>query len=474
MKVYLETMGCQMNVLDSELICSLLRQAGMEMVDDARSADVLLYNTCSVRDRAENKVHSRLGWACRHKADGVKVIIGVLGCMAQRQGQDLIKQHRGVDIVAGPGQIARLTDMIHSAAAGAGPQIALDSPRSKTKADDEVEFLDQIRDPSQHHLPRQAYVRIMRGCDNFCSYCIVPYVRGPERSRPPEDILEEVRRLADAGVTQVTLLGQTVNSYRSGGVSLADLLARLDSVVGLRRIRFVTSYPGSFDRAIFQAMRALPKVCEFLHIPAQSGSDRVLRAMNRHYSRGEYDDLIAAARQTVPGVAIVGDFIVGFPGETEEDFAASADLVRRSEYKNSYIFKYSPRPGTAADKRLTDDVNEQTKRRRNRELLAVQSEVSLTGNRTIIGQSVEVLVEGPSPRADKQSKKGGTACLQAVLHGIRKEHRLQATCATPRTQLVGRTRTDHIVVFDGPENLAGQYTNVKITDATALTLFGQL
>ncbi|MCD4699426.1 MAG: MiaB/RimO family radical SAM methylthiotransferase, partial [Phycisphaerae bacterium] len=337
-----------------------------------------------------------------------------------------------------------------------------------------VEFLDLVRDPSKRHLPSQAYVRIMRGCDNFCAYCVVPYVRGPERSRPPEDILEEVRRLVDAGITQVTLLGQTVNSYRSGGVGLSDLLERLDAVAGLRRIRFITSYPGHFDRAIFRAMRNLPKVCEFLHIPAQSGSDRILRAMNRRYSRGEYDDLIAAARQTVPGVAIVGDFIVGFPGETEEDFAASADLVRRSGYRNSYIFKYSPRPGTAADKRLADDVDEQTKRRRNRELLEVQSEVSLAGNRAIIGQTVEVLVEGPSPRADKQSKKGGTACLQAVLHGMRKEHRLQATCATPGTQLVGRTRTDHIVVFDGLANLAGQYLDVKITDATALTLFGEL
>ncbi len=447
MKVHLETMGCQMNVLDSELICSLLREAGMEMTDDACSADVLLYNTCSVRNQAENKVHSRLGWACRYKADGKEIIIGVLGCMAQRQGQGLIKRHKGVDIVAGPGQIGRLVEMINSAAAGAGPQVALDLPRSETKADDEVEFLDLVRNPSLRHLPGQAYVRIMRGCDNFCAYCVVPYVRGPERSRPPEDILEEVRRLVDAGVTQVTLLGQAVSSYRFGGIGLADLLERLDAVAGLRRIRFVTSYPGSFDRGILRAMRDLPKVCEFLHIPAQSGSDRILRAMNRRYTRSEYDDLIAAARQTVPGVAIVGDFIVGFPGETEEDFNASADLVRKSRYRNSYIFKYSPRPGTAAE-RLKDDVDEQTKRRRNRELLAVQEEVSLADNRAIIGQIVEILVEGPSPRADKQPNS--------------------------QKQLVGRTRTDHIVVFDGAENLAGQYLNVKIIDATALTLFGEL
>ena len=474
MKVHLETMGCQMNVLDSELICSLLREAGMEMTDDACSADVLLYNTCSVRSQAENKVHSRLGWACRHKADGKEIIIGVLGCMAQRQGQTLIKRHKGVDIVAGPGQIARLVEMIHSAAAG--PQVALDSPRSETKTDDEVEFLDLVRNPSRRHLPGQAYVRIMRGCDNFCAYCIVPYVRGPERSRPPENILEEVRRLVDAGVTQVTLLGQAVSSYRYEGVVLADLLERLDAVAGLRRIRFVTSYPGGFARGILRAMRDLPKVCEFLHIPAQSGSDRILRAMNRRYTRSEYDDLIAAARQTVPGVAIVGDFIVGFPGETEEDFEASADLIRQSRYRNSYIFKYSPRPGTAAAERLADDVDEQTKRRRNRELLAVQSEVSLVDNRAMIGQIVEILVEGPSPRADKQPNKGGTVKRSlAVAGGITANlHSVPIDRATLQKQLVGRTRTDHIVVFDGPENLAGQYLNVKITDATALTLFGQL
>jgi tRNA-2-methylthio-N6-dimethylallyladenosine synthase len=387
MKVHTETMGCQMNVLDSEILRSLLASSGMEIVDDARLADVLLYNTCSVQ-------------------------------------------------------------LIQSVADGHGPQVALDPPRNKAQADDKVEFFDNHRDPTHCHLPGQAYVRIMRGCDKFCTYCIVPYVRGPERSRPPEDIIEEVRRLVDAGVTQVTLLGQTVNSYRSGSVGLADLLGRLDGVGGLKRIRFVTSYPGDFDRAIFQAMRDLPKVCEYLHIPAQSGSDNMLRAMGRRYSRGEYDDLIAAARQTVPGIAIVGDFIVGFPGETDEDFAASANLIRQSGYRNSFIFKYSPRPGTTGAKRLADDIPEDVKRSRNRELLAVQQEVSLADNRAIIGQKVEILVEGPSPRANRQPNS--------------------------QNQLLGRTRTDHIVVFDGAENLAGQYAEVKIIDATALTLFGEL
>ncbi len=441
-------MGCQMNVLDSEILRSLLASSGMEMTDDAHAADVLLYNTCSVREQAENKVHSHLGRACGKKADGRGVIIGVLGCMAQRLGPELVKRHRGVDIVAGPGQLGRLVELIQLVADGGGPQIAMDPPRPEIKTDDKIEFFDHKRDPNRCHLPGQAYVRIMRGCDKFCAYCIVPYVRGPERSRPADDIIEEVRRLVDAGVTQVTLLGQTVNSYRSGGVGLADLMERLDGLAGLKRIRFVTSYPGDFDHAIFQAMRSLPKVCEYLHIPAQSGSDNMLRAMGRRYSRGEYDDLIAVARQTVPGIAIVGDFIVGFPGEAEEDHAASADLIRQSGYKNSFIFKYSPRPGTTGAKRLADDIPEDVKRRRNRELLAVQQEVSLADNRAMIGQTAEILVEGPSPRADKQPNS--------------------------QNQLVGRTRTDHIVVFDGAENLAGQYADVKITNATALTLFGEL
>ncbi len=496
MKVYLETMGCQMNVLDSELVRSLLRESGMEMTDDARSAEVLLYNTCSVRDHAENKVHSRLGWACQRKAGGKRLVIGVLGCMAQRLGIELVRRHVGVDIVCGPGQLGRVAEMVLEATAGHGPQIALDSStalrvamrsskgdatRNKAESDDNVEFLDLHRDPLRHHLPGQAYVRIMRGCDKFCTYCIVPYVRGPERSRPPEEILEEVRRLAGAGVTQVTLLGQTVNSYRFADdgqtVGLADLLELLESVSGLKRIRFITSYPGDFDRAILQAMCDLPKVCKYLHIPAQSGSDRVLRAMGRRYSRGEYDDLIDAARQTVPGIGIAGDFIVGFPSETEEDFAASADLIRRSRYKNSYIFKYSSRPGTTAAKRLTDDVPNQVKRYRNRELLAEQEAVSLAGNREMTGQTVEVLVEGLSPRAEKQSRKGGTVKPNAVRLGRGSSEHGQVfdlTVPPPHKQLVGRTRTDHIVVFDGSENLAGQYANVKIIDATALTLFGKL
>ena len=448
MKVYLETMGCQMNRLDSELVEASLRAAGMEMTGDARAADVLLYNTCSVREHAENKVHSRLGWACQRKAAGRRMVIGVLGCMAQRLGEGLLRRPRGVDVVCGPGQLARLPELISSA--GGAAQLALDPPRKQPRDDEPIDRLDNARDAARTNLPAQAYVRIMRGCDKFCTYCVVPFVRGAELSREPDAIVEEVRRLAGAGVTQVTLLGQTVNSYRhaapGGSVGLADLLERIDAVEGLRRVRFVTNYPGDFDRAILQAMRDLPTVCEHLHLPAQSGSDRVLRAMGRRYTRDQYDELIDAAREAVPGVGIAGDFIVGFPGEGEEDHRASADLIRRSRYKNSFIFKYSPRPGTRAAEG-DDDVGDPIKRRRNAELLAVQEEVSLAGNRELIAQTVEVLVEGPSPRAKRPD-------------GAR--------------QLLGRTRPDHIVVFDGPGELAGRHVNVEVADASALTLFGKI
>jgi len=450
MKVYLETMGCQMNVLDSELVAGLLRRSGMALTDDPDRADVLLYNTCSVRQRAEDKVHSRLGLVCRRKENGRPLVVGVLGCMAQRLGDSLLRRHPGVDIVCGPGQLAALPEMIR--AAGDAAAVRLDPPRRAEADRRALDALDRGRDPADGHLPGQAYVRIMRGCDKFCTYCVVPAVRGREISRPAGDIVEEVRRLVGAGVSKVTLLGQTVSSYRHDGVALARLLERLDAVNGLRRVRFITSYPADFDDDILRAMRDLPTVCEYLHVPAQSGSDRMLAAMRRRYTRSDYDALIDRARGIVPGIALAGDFIVGFPGEEDEDHAASADLIRRSAYKNSFIFKYSPRPGTFADERLADNVPDDVKRLRNNELLAVQKEVSLTGNRAMVGRKVEVLAEGPSVRSAKQPTPS----------------------AAGQVQLTGRTRTDHIVVFDAPESLADQYANVKITDATGLTLFGQL
>jgi tRNA-2-methylthio-N6-dimethylallyladenosine synthase len=448
-----------MNQLDSELVAGALVAAGHQMVDDHRDADVALYNTCSVRRHAEQKVYSRLGAEGQRKGDHrPHLIVGVLGCMAQRQGESLRAKYPHVDVICSPGQLYRLADMIAEAVAGR-PVVAMDPSRTgppDSDAEAKMDRLDLGRDPHAAGKTARAYVRVMRGCDNFCSYCIVPFVRGGERSRNPEHILQEARRLVDAGRTEITLLGQTVNSYRwatgERTVRFSDLLERVSAVRGLRRLRFVTSHPVDFTDDILVAMRDLENVCPYMHCPAQSGSDVMLSRMNRRYTRGQYDDLVDRAREIVPGVVLAGDFIVGFPGETDEDHLASADLIRRSGYKNSFIFKYSPRPGTLAAKNFTDDVPEAVKRRRNNELLAVQAEVGLAHHRTYIGKTVEVLVEGPSRRWAKQPGKP----------------------ASESKQMAGRTRGDHIVVFDAPETVAGQYLTAKVVGATSLTLFAEL
>lgn len=456
-----------MNRLDSELVASALKSAGHSMTGKPDDADVLLYNTCSVRLHAEQKVYSRLGDASLRKIGKPGLIIGVMGCMAQREGLALRKRFPRVDIVCSPDRLAELPSLIERAAAGR-PTVALAPPRvggETPKADDSVsvadtsdEFdsLDLSRDPSAAPSQTKAYVRIARGCDKFCTYCIVPYVRGPEVSRDDRHIVEEVRRLVGAGRTEITLIGQTVNSYsfESAGrrVRFSDLLAEVSAVPGLRRLRFVTSHPINFGDDVLEAMRDLPNICRYIHVPAQSGSDAVLARMNRKYTRAEYDDLIDRARAMVPGVVLAGDFIVGFPGETEADHAASADLIRRSGYKNSFIFKYSTRPGTMAAKRFEDDVPEDVKKRRNNELLAVQEEVGLAHHRGYLGKTLEVLVVGPSKRTDKQPRQRAAGLVQ----------------------LIGRTRGDHIVVFDGPESLADQYVEVTIQDVTPLTMMGSL
>ncbi len=460
MRVFLETMGCQMNKLDSELVLGQLRAAGHEVVGRADEADVVLYNTCSVRAHAEAKVLSRLGEQTKRKRrTGRPRVIGVLGCMAQRLGASLTERHAGVDIVCGPSEIDRVVELIDQAVADGAPRVAVAPPRPRRsrQADAEANRRLEAFALSRPDPPggAQAFVRVQRGCDNFCTYCIVPYVRGSEQSRDPDKILEEVRRLADRGIREVTLLGQTVSHYRysDGGrtTTLADLLERIDPIGGIERVRFVTSYPGRFDRRILEAMRDLPTVCEYLHVPAQSGSDRILRAMNRRYTRAAYLDLIDAARDLVPGVAIAGDFIVGFPGETDEDFDASVSLIERVGYKNSFIFKYSGRAGTAAAAKLPDDVPAAVKKRRNALLLDVQNAVSLAHHEARVGTVQQILVEGPSPRAARQP------------------------VAPPpgEVQLLGRTRGDHIVAFNGPPACTGRLVEVRITAATALAMRGE-
>src|SRR5688500_13835705 len=403
-KVYLETFGCQMNVLDSELVMGQLRAQGYRPVEVRDDADVILYNTCSVREHAEQKVWSRLGELRDRKREQPGVVIGVIGCMAERDGKNIFERFPHVDVLCGPGELDKLAGLVHNAVVtgteSAGRQVALmgaNTRRSSTlsAAEDNLELLDLSRSTSSEDVTHQAYVRITRGCNKFCTYCVVPYTRGPEVHRPPQNIVDEVKKLADAGAREVTLLGQTINHYAyahgDGRVtSFAELLYHIhESVPHLPRMRFVTSFPRDFTDEALQAMRDCERICRYLHAPAQHGNDRVLKLMNRGYTAGHYRDFVGRAREMMPDVSIASDFIVGFPTETDEEFDQTKQLVRDCRFKNSFIFKYSPRPGTVAIDRFADDVPEDVKRRRNNELLAVQQEVCAENNRQMVGRTVQ-------------------------------------------------------------------------------------
>ncbi len=456
-KVLIRSFGCQMNKLDTALVTSALCEAGFGLAGSEKEADVVLINTCSVRRHAEQRVFSHLGHLKHIKEGRPDIIVVVIGCMAQRLGAELL-EHKAVNIVCGPAQIPQIVGLIKEALQEKKKAVSVMEKIRQTseKQDRALEKFESAYGIEDRQIPGQAFVRAMRGCDNFCAYCIVPYVRGPEVCRPPAVIIEQVKRLAGEGVKLVTLLGQKVNAYEYSSCGrtycLADLLEMASEVEGVEWIRFVTSYPtAKFYDEILQAMADLPKVCNYLHLPAQSGSDKILRAMNRKYSSCEYLGLLERARAIVPGIAISGDFMVGFPGETEEDFQATVDLVKKARYKNCFVFKYSRRPGTTADRRLEDTVSTEAKKRRNIELLAVQEKISDELSRQFINRSVTVLVEGLSKKPHLDAKDGGD-----------------------RPQLVGRTAEDWIVVFDGPMDLAGEFAKVKIIRTSPLTLFGQL
>ncbi len=456
-KLYIETVGCQMNMLDSELVVASLRRRGYELVKSPRLADAILFNTCSVRQHPEDKIYSALGRLRDAKTVQPGLIIGVLGCMAQKDQQLIFDRAPFVDLVVGPGQLHQLPDLLEQIAAGAGQQLEVSLDRAagnRQTVEQSFEIYDALRTPEMRPSPYQAFVRIMIGCDKFCTYCIVPKVRGPEQSRPPEVIEAEVRQLAAEGCREVTLLGQTVNSYRytSGGRNwrLSDLLARLHEIDGIDRLKFVTSFPKDMTDDLLQAVRDLPKCCKYLHVPAQSGSDAVLKRMKRGYTVGQYREMMGRIRETIPAAAVTSDFIVGFCGETDEDFAATYELVRESRFKNSFIFKYSSRPGTKAAELFPDDVPEDVKKQRNQSLLDLQSEISAADNLPLLGQTVEVLVEGPSKTSQKRGSSG------------------------PQQQLVGRTMCDRIVVFDGSERLIGRLAQITIYEANPFTLFGEV
>lgn len=455
-RFYIETVGCQMNVLDSELVAASLLRAGYQAVDSPRSADAIFFNTCSVRQHAEDKIYSALGRLKHVKEHYPGKVIGVLGCMAQKDQELIFRRAPHVDLVVGPGQLAQIPLLLEQIEAGRGPQIEVSLDRkagSRTEVEESFERYDPVREAPARPVRHQAMVRIMLGCDKFCTYCIVPSVRGPEQSRPVEEVEAEVRQLADQGCLEVTLIGQTVNSYKIAASGrtfrLSDLLDRLNGIDGIRRLKFVTNYPRHMTTDLLEAVRDLAKVSPYLHVPAQSGSNAVLKRMKRGYTVEQYREMLAEIRQVVPDAAVTSDFIVGFCGETEEDFQQTVDLVREARFKNSFIFKYSPRAGTKSAELFEDDVPDEVKRRRNNELLAVQNAISEEDSRPWLGRTVEVLVEGPSKAAQKRADGD-------IL------------------QLTGRTVRDHIVVFQGHRRLIGTILPVRITQTNAFTLFGDL
>lgn len=473
-KLFVETVGCQMNLLDSELVVAALRKEHYTLTRSVDEADTILFNTCSVREHAEHKIYSSLGRLKGYKRRRPRLVIGVIGCMAQKDQELIFRRAPHVDVVVGTGQLAELPRIIEEARRTRRQSLAVSLGRrdaTRREVAESFESYDPLRDPDMRPSPFQAFVRVMFGCDKFCTYCVVPTTRGPEQGRSPCDIAAEVRVLADQGVKEVTLLGQTVNSYKytqdGRRYRLSDLLSLLHDVAGIERIKFVTNFPRDLGNDLLQAVRDLPKVGPYFHIPAQSGCDEVLKRMGRGYTVQEYRELFSRIHETVPGSSISSDFIVGFCGETEASFERSMDLIRECRFKNSYIFKYSPRPGTKAVERYEDDVPEDVRRRRNNEMLALQNEISAEDNAEFIGRKVEVLVEGPSKTALKQ--QGQNALLPE-----RPEQSVPEAPSTAQTQLVGRTECDRIVVFDGDTRLAGDLVTVEVHEVTPTTLIGDI
>ncbi|MEK6621533.1 MAG: tRNA (N6-isopentenyl adenosine(37)-C2)-methylthiotransferase MiaB [Planctomycetota bacterium] len=430
--VFFETFGCQMNKLDAELSLGLLQEDGYKIVDTVDEADVILFNTCSVRQHAEDKVYSHLGALKTLKQKRPEVIVGVLGCMAQKDGKAIFKRMPHVDLVCGTRMFSRLPELL----------LKIQSHGSHVLAIDENQIVNVKRAVTHRPNVYQAFVTIIRGCDNFCSYCIVPRVRGREISRTIEDITEEVQSLISHGCKEVTLLGQNINTYGKGlpgNVNLGNLLSVLNELDGLERIRFVTSHPADMSRDVIRTISNLERVCEYLHIPAQSGSDKILKDMRRGYTAGYYRELINYTRECIPRMAVASDFIVGFPGETEEDFQETVRMMEDLRFHNCFVFKYSPRTGTKAAE-LEDNVPDEVKKARNAQLLALQKTISLEENRKLIGKTVQALVEGTSKSIAQR--------------------------------LSGRTRQNHIVVFTGRQEMVGQLVDVVIQEVTDLTLYG--
>ncbi len=456
-RLYIETVGCQMNVLDSEMVVASLRKDGYAITNDPKEADTILFNTCSVREHAEEKAYHNLFHLKQLKLQHPDKIIGVMGCMAQKDQKAIFDRVPYVDLVVGPGQLQQIPSLLKKISAGEGQQMAVSLDRKEGTAEDikrSHETFDPLRDPEMRPSPGQAYIRIQIGCDKFCTYCIVPLTRGPEQGRSPAHIIAEAKVLADQGCKEITLLGQTVNSYRyrdAGKTTrLCDLLVELNEVEGIERIKFVTNYPKDMTRELLEAVRDLPKCSRYFHVPAQSGSDSVLKRMKRGYTTGDYYEMMDRILEIIPDATIASDFIVGFCGETEEEFQGTMELVRRCRFKNSFIFQYSERTGTKGAEIYADDIPEEVKKRRNHDLLDVQNAICLEDNLPFLGRTVEVLVEGPSKWSLRKHQEG------------------------PVIQMTGRTRCDRIVVWDGNPRQIGQLLNIQVDDVSAFTLLGSV
>lgn len=437
--IYLETYGCQMNFADSEIVASILQKEGHTVVSDIEQADYILINTCAIRDNAEQRIRKRLhdlrALQQRHK----QLRIGILGCMAERLQSQLMVEEENVSFVVGPDAYRRLPDILTQVR-----QQGVKTAETELSTTETYSDIEPVRVASNGI---SAYISIMRGCQNYCAYCVVPYTRGRERSRDPETIVAEAHSLFNQGYKEVTLLGQNVNSYRfsqsdGSSVDFPELMHRVAEISPLLRVRFATSHPKDLSDRLLQVMAAHDNICKCIHLPVQSGSDRMLKLMNRHYDSAWYLDRIAAIRRYMPDCSITTDVIAGFCTETEEDHRMTLDIFRQVRYDYAYMFKFSMRPDTYAAKHLTDDVPDAEKTRRLEEIIALQGQIALENNRKEIGKTFEVLVEGESHRS--------------------------------KEQLFGRNSQNKVIVFDRHNILPGQYVKVKVTDCTAATLKGEV
>ena len=432
-RVYIETYGCQMNFADSEVVGAILRDAGHSLAESVDGADFVLINTCAIRDNAEQRVRHRVRELRAQQGRNKRLRIGILGCMAERLQSRLMTEEDNVSFVCGPDAYRRLPQLIAQVREGQrGSEVELST--TETYAD-----IEPVRLGSNGI---SAYISIMRGCQNYCSYCVVPYTRGRERSRDPQTIVAEAKGLFDNGYREVTLLGQNVNSYRYDTVGFPELMAMVAEVSPLMRVRFATSHPKDLSDELLEVMARYPNICRCIHLPVQSGSNRMLKLMNRKYTVEWYLDRMASIRRHMPDCSITTDVIAGFCSETLEDHEATLELFRKVRYDYAYMFKYSQREGTYAAKHMPDDIDEAEKTRRLNEIIALQGQIALENNRTEVGREYEVLVEGESHRS--------------------------------KEQLFGRNSQNKVLVFDRKDAVPGTYRKVKVTDCTAATLIGEL